>query len=552
MAQVTGTAQEGSVSLQYQWYLARTNLPLQNVSGSTGIRISGATSSTLSLENIPLGYDTDVYVRITGRCNTVTSTNYNFFIAGAPEILSVESIPARPRIGDDVSLRGVMSNAAFQQNVSFQWYRREANGTNTQITNTGRIEGAQSNVLIIRKVSTDDETAINGGYFLVADGDCGRDTSDLLRIDLPVAGEVTTATVQNQTACVGETVSFTVSASSTVTTATFRYQWYRQDGNNATALNGQNSNVLELTNVTLAQSGNEYFARVEDVDNGATAESNRAMLTVLQAPSITTQPNDVRACAGEELTVTVGANTANAGDVTYTWLFQGQEIITTVGSVTITGNLVTPALSGDYRVVVSNQCGDDSSDVVTVTVVPATSITAQSQDTVINRGDRLELFVTATGEGLSYQWQQDGNDIAGAIAAEYSKDDAQITDGGNYRVIVTGECGTDTSDVIEVVVNPVSVAEHGALQTALLSVAPNPFNDRAVITFSMEVAEQVTITLHSSVGKQVMTLAKNIRYEAGKHTLWLNDQTGTLPSGGYFIVMKTATKTLTLPLNIVK
>jgi hypothetical protein len=103
-------------------------------------------------------------------------------------------------------------------------------------------------------------------------------------------------------------------------------------------------------------------------------------------------------------------------------------------------------------------------------------ILSQPQDAVLNQGEHLELFAIAEGEELVYQWQQDGINIVGAIALTYKKDNVQLHDAGNYRIIVTGEYGVDTSEVAKVIVSPTEIKEHGVVQIALVSVVLNPFN----------------------------------------------------------------------------
>jgi len=62
-------------------------------------------------------------------------------------------------------------------------------------------------------------------------------------------------------------------------------------------------------------------------------------------------------------------------------------------------------------------------------------------------GEPFSLSVTADGASpLSYQWELDGVDIAGATAANYDVFSAIPADAGDYTVIVTNNFGTATSD----------------------------------------------------------------------------------------------------------
>ncbi|MCB0583440.1 MAG: immunoglobulin domain-containing protein, partial [Phaeodactylibacter sp.] len=56
-------------------------------------------------------------------------------------------------------------------------------------------------------------------------------------------------------------------------------------------------------------------------------------------------------------------------------------------------------------------------------------------------GETATLSVSAEGDGLAYQWQQDGQDIPGANAAELSFDSAQPDNNGSYTCVITDELG---------------------------------------------------------------------------------------------------------------
>ena len=70
----------------------------------------------------------------------------------------------------------------------------------------------------------------------------------------------------------------------------------------------------------------------------------------------------------------------------------------------------------------------------------------------------VSFSISATGDSpFTYQWQLNGFDITGANADTYSLASAQLTDDGNYTCIVTNAYGSDTSDVISLVVNAVPI-----------------------------------------------------------------------------------------------
>jgi len=76
---------------------------------------------------------------------------------------------------------------------------------------------------------------------------------------------------------------------------------------------------------------------------------------------------------------------------------------------------------------------------------------AEAQDAAV--GSDLTLTVNATGTGpLQYQWRRNGENIPGATNATYTLTNAQITDGGNYTVVVANEVGIVVSSPILVII----------------------------------------------------------------------------------------------------
>ena len=106
----------------------------------------------------------------------------------------------------------------------------------------------------------------------------------------------------------------------------------------------------------------------------------------------------------------------------------------------------TPSASGTNAFTVTatdnNSCTGSQSYTLIVGVVPA--ITVQPQNTTNAVGSSASFSVTATGsQPLSYQWQSNGTNllnggrISGANINELTIANVQLSDAGNYQVIVT-------------------------------------------------------------------------------------------------------------------
>ena len=101
--------------------------------------------------------------------------------------------------------------------------------------------------------------------------------------------------------------------------------------------------------------------------------------------------------------------------------------------------------AGTYRCVVTNAHGSITSGNATLSMVAPPIITVDPADQEVDVNGTITFTVTANGVGLSYQWQKDGINIAGANNASFVVSNAQASDVGYYRVIVSNAHGTVTS-----------------------------------------------------------------------------------------------------------
>lgn len=168
------------------------------------------------------------------------------------------------------------------------------------------------------------------------------------------------------------------------------------------------------------------------------------------APSINTHPANSTVCAptGAGFSVTAAASPAVMG---YQWQVNtGSGFTNIAGATSASYNTVStaPAMNGyQYRVLVMGQCGTATSNAAVLTVNSAPAITVAPANTTVCAGSNASFSVTATGSGLTYQWQINTgsgfNNISGATAASYTENAVTLGQNGHqYRVIVTGICGS--------------------------------------------------------------------------------------------------------------
>jgi hypothetical protein len=83
---------------------------------------------------------------------------------------------------------------------------------------------------------------------------------------------------------------------------------------------------------------------------------------------------------------------------------------------------------------------------------PPAIVSIPKEQTVV-LGGRTTLFVSASGDNLTYQWKKDGVDLSGENAAALTFEEARPQDSGNYTVVVGNADGTVTSSVAQLVVD---------------------------------------------------------------------------------------------------
>jgi regulation of enolase protein 1 (concanavalin A-like superfamily) len=254
----------------------------------------------------------------------------------------------------------------------------------------------------------------------------------------------------------GQTAAFSITATGS---DTLTYQWQR----NTVDIAGANSASYTTPVTVLGDNGASYRCVVRNAFG--TATSNGATLTVLDPlapPTITQQPAAQNVTTGQTATFTVGAS--GVGTLTYQWQ---KNTVNIAGA--LAASYTTPptslADSGSiFRCIVSNANGPTTSNgaflrVDSIRVTPP-SITQQPSNQTVLSGQTATFFVVATGSGpLSYQWQKNNINIAGATLSSYTTPATGTGDNGSgYRCVVTNPAGPTASNSALLTVLPASSA----------------------------------------------------------------------------------------------
>ncbi|NBX79064.1 MAG: PKD domain-containing protein, partial [Flavobacteriales bacterium] len=280
--------------------------------------------------------------------------------------------------------------------TSYQW---QLNGTN--------ISGATSQTYSATQA---------GSYTVVVTDLAGTCTSTSTAFTITEIVPTVTGAGGSGTLCPGGSLVLTSSAGTS-------YQWQ---------LNG--TNIPGATSQTYAatQSGN-YTVVV--LDNAGTCTSTSTVFTVIDfSIVISSAGGDTSFCSGSSLTLTVPLND------TYQWQLNGVNIS---GATTQT---YSATQGGSYTVVVNSGACSGTSNVFVVTEIIPT-INSSSGSNVLCPGSSLTL---TSSIGISYQWQLNGANIAGATNQTYT-----VTQGGSYTVVVLDQTGTCTSTSVAFVITEI-------------------------------------------------------------------------------------------------
>ena len=269
-----------------------------------------------------------------------------------------------------------------------------------------------------------------------------------------VAKPVITAQPKSVTAVKGNTATFSVTATGTGLT----YQWQYSKDNGTTWNNWSGKTSSSVTANAGNNSGWLYRCVVRNA--GGTVYSSAAKLTVnnVTKPVITAQPKNTSAVKGSTATFSV---TATGTGLTYQWQYSKDDGATwntwsgkTASSVT--ANAVNNS-GWLYRCIVKNAAGSVTSSSAKLTVISAPVIKTQPKAVTAVKGDTATFSVTATGTGLTYQWQysKDNGATWNTWSGETSSSvtaNARNNSGWLYRCIVKNDAGSVISSAAKLTV----------------------------------------------------------------------------------------------------
>lgn len=509
----------------YQWY-------------KDGVKLNGQTSNSLTIGSI--GYPASgVYtcrVEATdGTSTTIVETEAASILVVRPTsmVLHPESQPVG--IGGSVTLEVEAEAIGAPSDFvpKYQWKKRVWNSSisayvDTNVVDNGRITGSKSNRLVINPIIAADTMDM---YVCEVVGYCGTVVSRPARLFIPMIAASTSTPI----ACEGGPVNIECNViPESVPGSTVSYRWYKglTPLTDKPGVTGSGTKALRITNATPADAGTYTCVVTYDAID-VTLTSNPVDVEFGTQPVVTTQPLGDTLCEGQ--TLTLGAS-ATGGGLRYQWR-KGTTTIPGATGAQYTIDAVTPASSGSYTLVITNDCGSVTTEIAEILVIETARVTEHPRDVARYDGDSFSMSVTATGTPeLTYQWYRNDTAIAGADQSTYTVDSATAEDHGTYYCIVTNHCGSDTSFTARASIT-VGVSGDVVLNGYKFGTAiPNPAEAAVRCEYTIPSYGVVRFTLTNAIGQEVAVLM-NEALDAGTYLLQFNASELQLSPGVYNITM---------------
>lgn len=398
-------------SLFYQWYF-------------NGNPLAGATNSALVFNPVTLDDIGAYHVYIHNTCGDATSQTVNLFANIDPTVIE-DPQSVLTCLGNTETLEvGILALGSALPD--FQWFK-----------DGNILPGKTSNILVLNNITVSD----TGDYYCQLSNNCDLVYTDIAHVSVDLAPQIIQQPM-NISTCIGNAESFQVIATGT----RLKFQWYK-DGS---PLPGATSNTLSFNPVQASHMGT-YYCKIWN--HCGTVNTQPVVLYMNVPPAITLQPNNQKACAGDNVILQVAAT----GDfLQYQWFKDGNPLPGATSAV-LQFNPVNYTHRGLYQCRVQNNCGTAWSNAVWVWVNTTPIITVQPKGISTCEGNSYTLSVTALGDSISYQWQLEGIDIPGATSNTYTLTNIQYSQTGNYTCYLTTRCGSVMTQQAKVSVNRVPI-----------------------------------------------------------------------------------------------
>lgn len=412
----------GTSPLAYQWQ-------------KNGIDISGATSSSYTTPATILADNGSVF-----RCIVTNSVGVDSSTGAVLTVLYLPPTITQQPQNQSVSLGQTATftvSASGNSPLTYQWKK---NGID--------INGATSATYTTPATVIGDNGAV---FKCVVTNPVGVDSTNNAALTVVYSPPTITQQPQSQTVSLGQTATFTLSATGTLP---LTYQWKRNGVNIGGA-----TNASYTTPVTVIGDNGAVFYCIVTNPVGVDSTNNATLTVVYSPPAVIQQPQSQTVGVGQTATFVVTAN--GTLPLSYQWKKNGVNINGATSSSYTTPVTVLADNGSVFKCVVTNVAGVDSSTGAILTVTyQAPTISQHPQNRSVTTGQTATFTVTAAGsQPLAYQWKKNGTNISGANSSVYTTPATVLADNGStFQCVVSNDSGSVTSNSASLSVsNPTSI-----------------------------------------------------------------------------------------------
>ncbi|MBI5219266.1 MAG: T9SS type A sorting domain-containing protein [Bacteroidia bacterium] len=220
---------------------------------------------------------------------------------------------------------------------------------------------------------------------------------------------------------------------------------------NDSIYSGVNANTLHLSNTYVSMDNNQYRMFVSGTCPPS-VNTTTATLTVKGNPRILFEPANQEGCQNQTVQFVVLTSGTN---LHYQWYQSSNDVTFSPVFSAISNNLtmsVVPSVNGYlFFCEIHGDCGTTIfTDTVSLTLTNSPAITGQAQNMVVCEGESAGFGITATGQNLTYQWENyylgdwysvSGSDYSGINSDTLTILSANLSFNNNiYRCKVSGDC----------------------------------------------------------------------------------------------------------------
>ncbi|MBU3740712.1 MAG: choice-of-anchor D domain-containing protein [Candidatus Kapabacteria bacterium] len=319
-------AASGSL-LTYEWF-------------KDGVAVPGGTAATLRIPNALSSSAGSYTCVVSGAC-----------APSATSSVTVLNVVSRPKITQEPRAAAVcpggntvLSVVATGSNLVYQWQK---NGVN--------VVGGNNASLNLTNFTYD----MNGDYQCVITSNVPNPancpvTASSAKVRVSgIRPPTVTAQPVGADVCLGKTANLVVEADG----FDLQYQWMKD----SVAIPGATQNELTLANIKATQTG-KYSCKITG-SCGLSVVSNGVMVNAITSPAITKHPVDVTVVLGNQLDLTFEGK-----DVRKVQWYKNSKPINGATNASYTITAVTKADAGVYNAVITNNCGQVSTNYATVTI----------------------------------------------------------------------------------------------------------------------------------------------------------------------------------------